>query len=75
MCFYAKWTPIEYDITYDLDGGINHANNPAKYTVLNGVTLREPKKTATASPDGILTAAAVLLPPTQTKPNPFIPCR
>ena len=41
---YAKWTPIEYDITYDLDGGINHANNPAKYTVLSGVTLREPEK-------------------------------
>ena len=30
---YAKWTPIEYDITYELDSGTNDASNPATYTI------------------------------------------
>lgn len=29
----ASWKAIEYTITYDLDGGTNHAGNPATYTV------------------------------------------
>ena len=30
---YAKWTPVVYDIIYELDGGTNSENNPATYTV------------------------------------------
>lgn len=30
---YAKWTPVVYDIIYELDGGINDENNPTTYTV------------------------------------------
>ncbi|MCQ2084545.1 MAG: leucine-rich repeat protein, partial [archaeon] len=27
--FYAKWNPIDYNVTYELDGGKNNAGNPA----------------------------------------------
>lgn len=30
---YAKWTPVIYDIIYELDGGANDENNPTTYTV------------------------------------------
>ena len=29
----AKWTPIEYNITYVLNGGTNDDDNPSKYTI------------------------------------------
>ncbi|MDQ0360458.1 InlB B-repeat-containing protein [Breznakia pachnodae] len=35
---YAKWEASEYKITYELDGGINHLNNPTKYVFGTGVT-------------------------------------
>ena len=41
---YAKWTPVKYDITYDLDGGENHKDNPAAYTVEDEITLKAPVK-------------------------------
>ena len=42
----AKWTPIQYDITYNLNGGTNHASNPAKYTIeTSAITLQAPTKT------------------------------
>ena len=31
--FTANYTPIIYTISYDLDGGTNHAANPATYTI------------------------------------------
>ena len=31
--FWAKWEAIPYTITYHLNGGKNHADNPANYTV------------------------------------------
>ncbi len=34
--------PIEYKITYNLNGGRNHEDNPATYNVLYGVTLKNP---------------------------------
>ena len=34
---YAKFTPITYNITYDLDGGTNAVGNPATYTCGTGV--------------------------------------
>lgn len=33
MTLYAKWTLTEYTITYNLDGGTNSPNNPAKFTI------------------------------------------
>lgn len=42
--FYAKWTAIEYDITYNLDGGTNAASNPEKYTIEDAVALQAPTK-------------------------------
>ncbi|MCD8364928.1 MAG: InlB B-repeat-containing protein [Clostridiales bacterium] len=40
---YASWTPVEYEITYELDGGINSEGNPSVYTVEDGtITLQDP---------------------------------
>ena len=36
--------PIEYKITYNLNGGDNHEDNPATYSVLYGVTLNNPTR-------------------------------
>ena len=42
----AKWTAIEYTITYELDGGTNASSNPAKYTIETATfTLADPTKT------------------------------
>lgn len=41
----AVKTPIEYDIQYLLNGGVNSKNNPAKYTVeSDDITLESPTK-------------------------------
>jgi hypothetical protein len=41
----ATFTAIEYIITYDLDGGTNHADNPATYTIEDTpITLAAPTK-------------------------------
>ena len=45
MVFYYDYTPIDYNIDYRLNGGINHANNPATYNILYGVTLKDPSRT------------------------------
>ena len=42
---YAKWTAIEYTITYHLDGGDNVTENPAIYTIEDlEITLAEARK-------------------------------
>lgn len=41
---YAKWIPMKYDITYELDGGDNHKDNPADYTVEEEIILKAPVK-------------------------------
>lgn len=41
---YPTWTPIEYNITYHLNGGENHASNPATYNIEQAVTLQAPTK-------------------------------
>ena len=44
--FTATWTPIEYSITYELDGGTNASANPATYTIETATfTLDNPTKT------------------------------
>lgn len=45
ITLHAKWTLITYDITYELDGGTNHASNPATYTIETAtITLQAPSK-------------------------------
>ena len=41
---YAVWTPIDYNISYVLNGGTN-GNNPTAYTVEQTVTLADPSRT------------------------------
>ncbi len=39
----AKWTAHVYTITYKLNGGTNHADNPATYTIdTDDITLKDP---------------------------------
>ena len=44
ITLYSKWTPINYTITYNLNGGTNNVNNPRVYTVENEVTFENPTK-------------------------------
>lgn len=41
---FANWKAIAYEIVYDLDGGINKAENPKEYTVDQKVYLVNPFK-------------------------------
>lgn len=41
---YAKWSPIQYSITYNLDGGINNRNNPTTYTIETNIKLKNAKR-------------------------------
>jgi uncharacterized repeat protein (TIGR02543 family) len=43
--FTAEWTAISYSIAYELDGGVNHSDNPAVYTINDAVTLQSPTRT------------------------------
>ena len=42
--FTANWTPINYAITYNLNGGTNAQANPATYTIEDEVTLADPSR-------------------------------
>ena len=39
---YAKWSPIAYTISYNLDGGVNDASNPDTYTIESGAIVLQP---------------------------------
>lgn len=39
MALTAKWIPIVVDVNYKLDGGTNHSNNPAQYSIEDGSIL------------------------------------
>ncbi len=39
VVLYAKFTPISYSITYNLDGGINNESNPISYDVEDSFNL------------------------------------
>lgn len=42
---YAKWEPHAYEITYELNGGINAAQNPEEFTVEDSpIVLEEPER-------------------------------
>ena len=43
---YAVWTPISYTITYTLNDGTNHEDNPESYTIEDSeITLKDPTRT------------------------------
>ena len=43
--YTASWRPKEYSISYELNGGSNHPDNPSVYTVESGmITLSDPIK-------------------------------
>ena len=45
LTFYAKYVPIPYTITYNLNDGVNNENNPTTYDYSNlPITLAEPTK-------------------------------
>lgn len=47
MIYYAHFDAEEYAITYDLDGGENHKDNPSTYTIeTDTISLKTPFKTA-----------------------------
>lgn len=45
VTLYAQWKLTEYKITYNLNGGTNHAKNPATYNMSQAVTLNNPTRT------------------------------
>ena len=44
VTLYPIINPINYKITYILDGGVNNPTNPATYTILDNITLKAPTK-------------------------------
>ena len=44
LIIYAKWIPIDYSITYVLNGGINNINNPTIFNMDTNVSLLDPTK-------------------------------
>lgn len=44
LTLHAKWSVINYTITYNLDGGINNNDNPEKFTVESTIDLFDPSK-------------------------------
>lgn len=42
--YFARWTPTNYVITYELDGGENDKENPSSYTIEDSIILKEPLK-------------------------------
>ena len=42
--FDFEYLPYDYNITYNLNGGTNHASNPTVYNILYGVTFEEPTR-------------------------------
>lgn len=44
LTLHAKWTPISYSITYNLDGGTNNFNNPPTYTIESSFVLSATSK-------------------------------
>ena len=44
MDFEYDYAPIDYNISYELDGGTNNSNNPTTYNVLYEKTLSAPTK-------------------------------
>lgn len=44
MTVTPVYKPVDYDITYKLDGGVNHPDNPDKANILSNIDLKAPEK-------------------------------
>lgn len=44
VVLFAKWIPVSYSLTYDLDGGTNNADNPETYTIESEFDFAAPSK-------------------------------
>ena len=44
VVLYAQWSATSYMITYHLDGGTNHGDNPTSFTAATVLTLQSPSK-------------------------------
>ena len=44
ISLYAKWIAVPFNITYNLNGGENDANNPSKYTIEDTIRLAAPTR-------------------------------
>ncbi|MBQ7409187.1 MAG: InlB B-repeat-containing protein, partial [Alphaproteobacteria bacterium] len=45
LILYAKWTPVSYSLTYELNGGAVKTENPSTYTIITKTfTLNNPTK-------------------------------
>ena len=45
VTLYAQWKKPKYNITYKLNGGVNHSSNPATYTPTTAtITLKSPTR-------------------------------
>ena len=54
ITFIAQWSINEYEITYELNGGINAENAPVSYTIeTDTITLPVPTKDGYNFEDGI----------------------
>lgn len=42
VVLYAKWVPVSYSIVYNINGGMNSADNPMTYTVEDDVVFKAP---------------------------------
>lgn len=40
----ARWMPVEYSVTYHLNGGVNSDDNPDSYTCVDDITLEDPTR-------------------------------
>lgn len=45
IVLYAKWSMDDYEITYELDGGVNNELNPKGYSIYDEITFKNPTKT------------------------------
>ena len=42
--FYAKWTPVQYEIKYELNGGTNNENNVFTYNTEQEISVSNPTR-------------------------------
>lgn len=45
IILYAKWAPVTYTITYNLNGGTNNPSNVSQFTIEDEIILKDPSRT------------------------------
>jgi uncharacterized repeat protein (TIGR02543 family) len=76
LTVYAKWTPVSYTVTYNLNSGTNSSSNPATYDVTTAtITLAAPTRTGYSFGGWYtevgLTNVATTIPPGSTGAKTF----